>query len=70
MQRRMSSFAMGKTGTSVNKASSQLDYYSDPRKIGRTVEESFSRHGVEMPQQVRETIDAARQGNVPKGLDI
>ena len=70
MQRRMSSFAMRKTGTSVNQASSPLDYYSDPRNIGRNVEDRFSRHGVEMPQPVRETIDAAREGNVPKGLDI
>ena len=70
MQRRMSSFAMGKTRTSVNQGSSPLDYYSNPRNIGRSVEESFSRHGVEMPQPVRETIDAAREGNIQKGLDI
>ena len=70
MQRRMSSFALGKTGTSANQGASPLDYYRDPRNIGRNVEESFSRHGLKMPQPVRETIDAARDGNVPKGLDI
>ena len=70
MQRRISSFALGKTGTSANQGASPLDYYRDPRNIGRNVEESFSRHGLKMPQPVRETIDAARDGNVPKGLDI
>jgi hypothetical protein len=47
-----------------------MDYYRDPRNIGRNVEESFSHHGVELPQSVRETIDAARDGQVPKGIDI
>ena len=47
-----------------------MDYYRDPRNTGRNVEESFSRHGVELPQSVRETIDAARDGQVPKGIDI
>jgi hypothetical protein len=48
---------------------SSPDFYSDPRNIGRNVEESFSRFGVEMPNSVRESIDAARQGEMPKGLD-
>lgn len=69
MQRRMSSFALGKPQGSLRQ-SSMSDYYSDPGNIGRNVEESFSRHGVEMPQPIRETIDAAREGHVPKGLDI
>jgi hypothetical protein len=75
MVRRMSSFAMGKTLQSVHEqhplgaGPSSLDFFSDPRNIGRNVEESFTRYGMEMPQSVRESIDAARQGEMPKGLD-
>ena len=74
MERRMSTFAMGKTTSSVHEANpmgaSSRDYYSDPRNIGRHVEDSFARHGVEMPNSVRESIDAARSGETPKGLDL
>ncbi len=74
MVRRMSSFALGKTVQSVREKHSlgpgapPPDYYSDPRNIGRHVEESFARHGVQMPQSVQETIAAAREGELPKGL--
>jgi hypothetical protein len=73
LQRRLSSFALGKTTRSVhekNPASSSPDYYSDPRNIGRHVEDSFRRYGMEMPATVRETIEAAREGNLPKGVDL
>ena len=75
MVRRMSSFAVAKTVRSVHEANPlqsgppSLDYYSDPRNIGRNVERNFSRFGVEMPQSVRDSIDAARDGQLPKGLD-
>ena len=75
MVRRMSSFAMGKTLQSVREQNSAgsgpppSDYYSDPRNIECHAEESFSRHGVDMPQSVRDSIDAARQGESPKGRD-
>ena len=76
MQRRMSTFATGKTVQSVHEqfpslgGGSALDYYSDPRNIGRHVEESFQRHGLEMPDSVRDDISAAREGTLPKDLDI
>lgn len=74
MGRRMSTFAMGKTTAAVHEAnpigSASRDYYSDPRNIGRHVEESFARHGVDMPDTVRQSIDAARSGETPKGLDL
>ena len=76
MQRRMSSFTLGKTVASVhqNSPSGQpaagIDYYRDPRNIGRNVEESFSRYGVAIPKPVRESIDAARDGHLPQGIDI
>ncbi len=75
MTRRMSSFATAKTVQSVHEAHpmtsgpASADYYRDARNIGRHVEEQFSRHGVEMPQSVRDSIDAARQGELPQGLD-
>ena len=76
MARRMSSFAMGKSGrpafetNPAGSGRSPSDYYSDPRNIGRNVEESFSRHGLGMPQSVRDSIDAARQGEAPAGLGL
>ena len=74
LQRRMSTFAMGKTTGEVHNAhpmgSNSRDYYSDPRNIGRHVEESFARHGVDMPDSVRDSIDSARSGEPPKGLDL
>ena len=76
MTRRMSSFAMGRSGKpgregpSPGAATTGLDYYRDPRNIGRNVEESYSRHGLDMPHTVRETIEAAREGQLPGGLDI
>lgn len=73
-ERRMSTFAMGKTLEGVHEATpmggSARDYYSDPRNIGRNVEESFARHGVEMPASVRQSINEARSGEAPKGLDL
>lgn len=74
MERRMSTFAMGKTVSGVHDANpmgaSSRDYYSDPRNIGRNVEESFTRHGVDMPDSVRQSIDSARSGETSKGLDL
>ena len=76
MRRVISTFATGKSGRpEQDNYSSGMwrppqDYHRDPRNIGRHVEDSFSRHGVEMPQSVRDTIQAARQGDLPQGLDV
>ena len=76
MARRMSSFATGKTAASVHEQFApgsqhrSPDYYRDPRNIGRNVEAAFQKYGMEMPQSVRDNIDAARQGETPKGLDL
>ena len=76
MQRRMSSFAMGKTVGSVHEnfpAGSEYsspEYYQDPRNIGRNVEKAFSKFGMEIPQSVRDNIDSARSGETPKGMDL
>lgn len=76
MERRMSSFARGKTVASVHESFSpgsehrSPDYYSDPRNIGRGVEAAFSKYGMDMPRSIRDNIDAARSGETPKGLDL
>ena len=76
MARRMSSFATGKTMASVHEQFApgserrSPEYYQDPRNIGRNVESAFQKFGVEMPQSVRDNIDAARSGETPKGLDL
>ena len=41
------------------------DAYKDPRQIGRWVEKRFDDMGLEMPQEARTMIDAARQGEFP-----
>jgi putative FmdB family regulatory protein len=42
------------------------DAYKDPRQIGRWVEKRFDEMGMELPQEARTMIDAARQGDFPE----
>jgi putative FmdB family regulatory protein len=44
------------------------DYYKDPRNIGRWAEKRFQEMGMEMPDQVQEMIQAAREGELPEPL--
>ncbi len=39
--------------------------YRDPRQIGRWVEERFEEYGMDLPDETREMIDAAREGELP-----
>jgi putative FmdB family regulatory protein len=41
------------------------DSYKDPRQIGRWVEKRFAEMGMELPQEARTMIDAAREGEFP-----
>ena len=43
--------------------------YKDPRQIGRWAEEQFSQYGMELPDDVRGIIDAAREGEYPAPMD-
>jgi len=76
MERRMSSFATGKTVDTIRDNSSagsdhrSPGYYNDPRNIGRGVEDAFNKYAIDMPQTIRENIDAARSGESPKGMDL
>jgi putative FmdB family regulatory protein len=42
------------------------DAYKDPRQIGRWVERRFDEMGLELPQEARTMIDAAREGDFPE----
>jgi len=42
-----------------------VEDYKDPRQIGRWVEKKFDEYGMEVPEQAREMIDAAREGEFP-----
>ena len=44
------------------------DYYKDPRNIGRWVEKRFKEMGEEIPQQIQDKIQAAREGELPEPL--
>ena len=76
IDRRMSSFSLGKTVSSVHQRFApgsehrSPDYYNDPRNIGRGVEDAYSKFGKEMPRSVKDNIDAARSGETPKGMEL
>ncbi|TEU15919.1 MAG: zinc ribbon domain-containing protein [Dehalococcoidia bacterium] len=44
------------------------DYYKDPRNIGRWMEKKFQDLGQELPSQIQEKIQAAREGVLPEPL--
>ena len=76
LQRVLSSFAHHKSLKTIHQESGSppghpdLSYYKDPRNIGRHVEDSFRKHGLEVPEKVQESIQAARGGELPKGMDV
>ena len=39
--------------------------YKDPRQIGRWVEKKFDDYGMDLPDEARTMIDAARDGDLP-----
>lgn len=44
------------------------DYYKDPRNVGRWVEKRFQDMGMEMPGEIQQKIQAAREGELPEPL--
>jgi putative FmdB family regulatory protein len=44
----------------------RVEDYKDPRQIGRWTERKFKEHGLELPEQARKMIDAAREGELPE----
>ena len=66
--RALSRFAYHKSGQRVlaeHGVPRSVDDYKDPRQIGRWVEEKFDEYGMDVPDQAREMIDAAREGEFP-----
>ena len=47
----------------------RLEDYKDPRQIGRWAERKFREQGMDVPEETRKMIDAAREGEVPEPLD-
>lgn len=44
--------------------------YRDPRQIGSWVEQRFQEYGMDVPAETRQMIEAAREGELPKELDL
>jgi len=74
LSRLVSSFGISRTIKSVHEGSGEPgmfaspDYYKDPRNIGKWTEKRFTKMGMGMPSQIRETIDAAREGEMPQSV--
>jgi len=71
LTRLVSSFAYHKSIDALHEESGEPDragpdYYKDPRNIGRWAEKRFREMGMEMPSQVGEMIQAAREGELPE----
>lgn len=73
LSRALSRFAYHKTEQQVleqyGSEPRHLEDYKDPRQIGRWAERKFDEYGMEMPDQAREMIDAAREGELPPPVD-
>ncbi|MEK7873235.1 MAG: zinc ribbon domain-containing protein [Chloroflexota bacterium] len=70
LTRLISSFAYHKSeSTRLEEAGDPMspgpDYYKDPRNIGRWAETRMKQMGADMPSQVQDMIQAAREGEMP-----
>jgi len=72
LRRIVSRFAYHKSEQSIleeyGSEPKRLEDYKDPRQIGRWAERRFREQGIEMPDEAREMIDAAREGEFPEPL--
>ncbi len=74
VERAVSKFGIGKTVKQVieeygDPGVDEGAEYRDPRQIGRWAERKFEEYGLEMPEEAREIIDAAREGQFPAPLN-
>lgn len=73
-ERQVSSFAYHRSIKDIHEASGEPsmtsgpDFYNDPRNIGRWTEKKFKDMGMDVPSEIREEIDAARDGVLPDSL--
>ncbi len=73
MSRVISGFAYHKSMATIHEESGGpdrpgSDYYKDPRNIGRWTEKKFKDLGMEMPSQIQEMIQSAREGEMPESV--
>jgi putative FmdB family regulatory protein len=80
LERCVSSFAYHKSMQSIHEESGPAsmfgnnpDYYKDPRNIGRVTENRLKELGIDINEDkdfagVKQTIEAAREGELPKTL--
>ena len=72
MKRAVSRVSIGRTESQVMEQYGMpepgqgADAYKDPRQIGRWVEQRFEQMGMDLPQEARTMIDAAREGEFPE----
>ena len=73
-ERVMSTFAYHRSLHDVHEQSGEAsleagpEFYKDPRNIGRWTEKKFNDMGIDVPSEIREEIDAARDGQLPESL--
>ena len=69
LERSLSRFAYHKSDADILRdygaEPKRLDDYKDPRQIGRWVEKKFDDYGMDLPDEARTMIDAAREGELP-----
>jgi len=74
VSRVISTFAYHKSLSTIHKESGEpsmylsRDYYKDPRNIGRWAEKRFKDMGIEMPSEIQQKIQAAREGELPESV--
>jgi len=70
----ISTFAYHKSINAIHEESGEpsmfpsQNYYRDPRNIGRWVEKRFKDMGMELPGEIHQKIQAAREGELPEPL--
>lgn len=73
LERLVSTFAYHRSQKDIQETSGDPDrpglgYYNDPRNIGRWAEKRFDESGMEMPPELKQRIEAAREGELPPAL--
>jgi len=70
LERALSRFAYHKSEQAIleeyGSEPKRLEDYKDPRQIGRWVERKFDEYGIDLPEDARKMIDAAREGEFPE----
>ena len=74
VERLVSTFAYHKSISTIHEESGgppkyfDVNYYKDPRNVGRWAENKAKELGVELPREVQQEIQAAREGELPQSL--